>query len=71
MKLFPSGLVPVAQALRSQNPSDFLFAKNGMPKLSPGYATFRKSTVKNFSRRSSQSNCFKALGKRSNEQLLS
>ena len=47
MKLFPRGLVPIDQALRPQNPSDFRFAKNSITKLNPGYSTVGKSTVKN------------------------
>ena len=46
MKLFPRDLFPVTQALRPPNSFSFHFAKNSMPKLSPGYATVSKSTVK-------------------------
>ena len=41
VKLFPGDLTPVTQATRptSQLPFDFHVTKNGMPKLTPGYAT--------------------------------
>ena len=46
MKLYRRGLFPITQDLRPQSPFDFHFAKNSMPKLSSGYATVSKSTVK-------------------------
>ena len=46
MKLFPRRFFPVTQDLRPQSPFDFHFAKNSLPKLSPGYATVSKSIVK-------------------------
>ena len=46
MKLYRTGLFPITQDLRPQSPFDFHFAKNSMPKLSSGYATVSKSTVK-------------------------